>query len=115
MGDKPAPLGSEEEMGRGSLIPPLKGLSGGEPIEGDVKLHRVEVLAVELQPASLGEIRGIKDSFPVFIAVAAGAEKQPAPRFTSDLPLPQAGEGRSRSALHKSEMRDAAGGRRGWI
>lgn len=44
MGDKPAPLGGEEEMGRGSLIPPLEGLSGGEPIEGDVEFHRVEVL-----------------------------------------------------------------------
>jgi len=78
MGDVPARLGGEEEMGRGSPIPPLKGLSLGEPIEGDVELYGIEVLAVELQPASLGEVRGIKDPFPVSIAVPARAEKQSA-------------------------------------
>ena len=76
MGDKPAPLGSEKEMRRGSLIPRLKGLPGKESIERDVELHAIKVLAVELQPAGLGEIRRIEDPFPVLIAVPAGPDKQ---------------------------------------
>jgi hypothetical protein len=77
MGDVSAPLGSKEEMWRSSLIPPLKGLSLGEPIKSDVELYSIKVLTVEFQPASLKQVSRIEDPLPVFVAVAAGAEKQP--------------------------------------
>ena len=93
MGDVPASLGGEEEMGRGSSIPLLKGLSLGEAIEGDVELYGIEVSAVKLQPASLGEFRGIEYLFPMFIAVPARAEEQSAHGFTKKGSRVQGAEG----------------------
>src|SRR4029079_16998046 len=55
MGQVAARLGGEGERGRGLLRPSGDGLLGGEAVEARVELHRVEVLAVVLEPAPGGE------------------------------------------------------------
>jgi hypothetical protein len=64
MSNVTASLDRKEEAVRCPMVPSFKGFFLGQAIEGDIQLHGVQVLGVELEPPSLRKVRGIEDSVP---------------------------------------------------
>jgi len=59
-----ASLDRKKETVRCPMVPSFKGFFLGQAIKGDVQLHGIEVLSIELEPTSLRKIGGIEDPVP---------------------------------------------------
>ena len=59
------------------MVPSFKGFFLGQAIKGDIQLHGIQVLGIELEPSSLRKVTGVKDPVPpVRIIVTARADKE---------------------------------------
>ena len=59
------------------MVPSFKGFFLGQAIKGDIQLHGIQVLGIELEPSSLRKIAGVEDPVPpVRIVVSARADKE---------------------------------------
>jgi len=74
--DEPASLDGKREFLGGPFIPTSKDLFLRQAIKRDIQLDGVEMLSIEFEPFSLGEIRGIKDPIPPMgVIVTAGTDE----------------------------------------
>src|SRR5690606_34588253 len=76
VGEVAARLHGHDEAGRGLFAPPLEHRPLGQPVEGVVHLDRGELLGVPLQPAALGQARGVQHAAPVAVLPSRRADPQ---------------------------------------
>ena len=59
------------------MVPSFKGFFLGQAIIGDIQLHGIQVLGIELEPSSLRKVTGVEDPVPpVRIVVSARADEE---------------------------------------
>jgi len=72
-----ASLDRKKEAVRCPMVPSFKGFFLGQAIIGDIQLHGIQVLGIELEPSSLRKVRGVEDPVPpVRIVVPARADEE---------------------------------------
>lgn len=72
-----ASLDRKKKALRSPLVPSFKGFFLGQTIKGDVQLHGIQVLGIELEPPPLRKVGRVEDPVPpVRIVVPARADEK---------------------------------------
>ena len=72
---KRLPFQSKRKSLRGSLIPALETFFCGQPVKRDIQFDRIEIVRIEFEPFSLGEVGRVEDTIPPMgIVIAARAD-----------------------------------------
>jgi len=64
MGDKSTSFDGKGKPFRCPFVPALKDLFTGQPVKGDIQLHRVKIFGVEFEPLFLRKVGGIENTIP---------------------------------------------------